>query len=376
MQFRTMLRIFAPFAPFAAFAALASMGLLLGWVAGAGAQGNIDAPNEPTHHIEDGDTDIDSAERDRDARDKFNRGREAYEHGEYRDAWDYFRQAYVLSRRPALLYNVGQSADRLGLDDEALKAFRMYLRDAPEAENRREVENRVRALERRVQQRREGQDASGAAIEPADGEAGEAGGEGEAGESAEVSEADLLAGPPAAAQPSRDGWYFRGMLGVSYLLDSASGGVAEHTISGGGVALDAAVGHVVTPNIVLGGVMMLSLHGAPTRDDGTELEHANLVLFGPFIDYYPAPLTGNWHFHGALAIGQLGMKRSAVEGDTIGNSDAGAGAVVVGANYEWPMWPEIGVGVGGRLTFASATQGEEISHAIIVPAVGATATWY
>ena len=89
-------------------------------------------------------------EADRQARTLFEQGRAAYDEGRYRDSWDYFRQAYLLSKRPELLYNVGQSADRLRKDREALEAFRMYLAQVPKAENRREVENRVRALEQRM----------------------------------------------------------------------------------------------------------------------------------------------------------------------------------------------------------------------------------
>src|SRR5262245_50171249 len=93
---------------------------------------------------------VSGADADREARTLFEQGRVAYEEGRYRDAWDYFRQAYLLSKRPALLYNVGQAADRLRKDREALEAFRMYLAQVPQAENRREVENRVRALEQQV----------------------------------------------------------------------------------------------------------------------------------------------------------------------------------------------------------------------------------
>src|SRR5262245_57812820 len=83
-------------------------------------------------------------ESDRKARALFEQGRVAYEEGRYRDSWDYFRQAYLLSKRPEMLYNVGQSADRLRMDREALEAFRLYLARLPKAHNRREVENRVR----------------------------------------------------------------------------------------------------------------------------------------------------------------------------------------------------------------------------------------
>ena len=92
-----------------------------------------------------------SKEADAEARTLFEQGRIAFEEGRYRDSWDYFHRAYRLSRRPKLLYNVGQAADRLRKDEEALKAFRLYLKHVPDAENRQEVEARVRALETQLE---------------------------------------------------------------------------------------------------------------------------------------------------------------------------------------------------------------------------------
>ncbi len=82
------------------------------------------------------------------ARSLFQAGKVAYEAGKYEDALGYFEDAYNRSQRPQLLFNVGQAADRLRYDEKALTAFKAYLSAFPEAPNRSEVENRIRALER------------------------------------------------------------------------------------------------------------------------------------------------------------------------------------------------------------------------------------
>jgi len=81
------------------------------------------------------------------ARGLFDAGRAAYDAGNYREALNYFQQAHDKSQRPRLLYNIGQTADRLRMDRTALTTFRKYLELVPDAENRREVENRIRTLE-------------------------------------------------------------------------------------------------------------------------------------------------------------------------------------------------------------------------------------
>lgn len=83
------------------------------------------------------------------ARNLFQAGKTAYEAGNYEDALRYFEDAHARSHRPELLYNVGQAADRLRNDQRALTAFKAYLAALPDADNRAEVENRIRALERR-----------------------------------------------------------------------------------------------------------------------------------------------------------------------------------------------------------------------------------
>ena len=87
------------------------------------------------------------------ARITFEAGREAFARGDYEVAFSRFRQAYELSGRPALLYNIAVALDRLRRDAEALAKFREYLEAVPSAPNRAEVEARTRVLERAVAER-------------------------------------------------------------------------------------------------------------------------------------------------------------------------------------------------------------------------------
>lgn len=85
-------------------------------------------------------------DQDREARFLFEAGRTAYDAGRYREALGHFQRAYDLSKRPQLLYNVGQAADRLREDELALDAFERYLSALPAAANRPAVEERIKVL--------------------------------------------------------------------------------------------------------------------------------------------------------------------------------------------------------------------------------------
>lgn len=87
---------------------------------------------------------------DEEARSLFAAGRTAFEAGRFESALERFREAYELSGRAALLYNIGTAADRLRRDAEALEAFRAYVAAEPDASNRGEVEARIAVLERAV----------------------------------------------------------------------------------------------------------------------------------------------------------------------------------------------------------------------------------
>ena len=58
------------------------------------------------------------------ARKQFEHGRSAFEQSDYEQALTHFRNAYRLSHRGQLQYNIGITATRLQRDQEALVAFR------------------------------------------------------------------------------------------------------------------------------------------------------------------------------------------------------------------------------------------------------------
>ena len=59
---------------------------------------------------------------------------------EYPDALNDFKEAYRLKDDPVFLYNIAQCYRILNKNDEALSFYRSYLRRAPDAPNRAEVE--------------------------------------------------------------------------------------------------------------------------------------------------------------------------------------------------------------------------------------------
>jgi tetratricopeptide (TPR) repeat protein len=96
------------------------------------------------------------------ARLTFLSAREAFVAGDYETALQRFRQAYQLSQRPGLLYNIAQTLDRLRRDQETVDALRRYLQAAPDAQNRAEVEARIRVLDTAIGERRaRGEDTNG-----------------------------------------------------------------------------------------------------------------------------------------------------------------------------------------------------------------------
>ncbi len=90
----------------------------------------------------------DAGNHDAQAHALFDEGRAAFAQGRFEDALRLFRQAYRLSSRPELLYNIGSAADRLRRDREALQAFQAYLdRAPPDAASRAEVQRRIEVLQ-------------------------------------------------------------------------------------------------------------------------------------------------------------------------------------------------------------------------------------
>jgi tetratricopeptide (TPR) repeat protein len=80
------------------------------------------------------------------ARARFRDGQEHYMAGRLADALVAFNEAYRLSRRPQLLYNIGLCNERLGLTEASITAYELYLAELPAAPDRNTVETRIRFL--------------------------------------------------------------------------------------------------------------------------------------------------------------------------------------------------------------------------------------
>lgn len=76
----------------------------------------------------------------------FDRGVRLYDLGEFAAAIVEFKRAYELAETPALLFNIAQAHAQLGAHQEALFLYESYLRAAPRAANRDDVESRMAEL--------------------------------------------------------------------------------------------------------------------------------------------------------------------------------------------------------------------------------------
>jgi tetratricopeptide (TPR) repeat protein len=86
-------------------------------------------------------------ERDDRARALYATGKSAFEAGRYEEAQQQFRAAYLLSRAPGLLYNMGMALELAGRPHEAAEELRAYLRAETDPPSRAPIDARIRALE-------------------------------------------------------------------------------------------------------------------------------------------------------------------------------------------------------------------------------------
>ena len=79
-------------------------------------------------------------------------GQSYYDQASYADALKEFNEAYRLSQKPALLYNVARCYEALGRFAEAVGMLQRYLADEPETTDRAAIEERIRNLQERQKQ--------------------------------------------------------------------------------------------------------------------------------------------------------------------------------------------------------------------------------
>jgi tetratricopeptide (TPR) repeat protein len=84
------------------------------------------------------------------ARESFQRGQIHFDLKEYQEALRHFKDAYRLAPDPVLLFNIAQCHVKLGQPEDALGFYRNYLRRAPSAANRPDVEKKITELEEQL----------------------------------------------------------------------------------------------------------------------------------------------------------------------------------------------------------------------------------
>jgi tetratricopeptide (TPR) repeat protein len=84
------------------------------------------------------------------ARRHFEAGSQAFQRGDYPRAELEFRGAYAITKDPLLFYNIGQSQQRRGHQEAAIKSYRSYLAGVPDADDRAEVEGIIRSIEKEM----------------------------------------------------------------------------------------------------------------------------------------------------------------------------------------------------------------------------------
>lgn len=81
------------------------------------------------------------------AKRRFEAGSKAYELGEYSRAIDEYTKSYELSRKPLLLFDLGQCYRKLGDNAKALHFYRQYVEAAPTGRFRNEADGQIVELE-------------------------------------------------------------------------------------------------------------------------------------------------------------------------------------------------------------------------------------
>ncbi len=95
----------------------------------------------------------DKAANEQRAKDLFAKGDTAYAEGRYEEALAAFQDAYTLSGRPQLLFNVSNALERLGRYADAVDALERYLASG-KAKDREVVQKRLANLKKRVEEQK------------------------------------------------------------------------------------------------------------------------------------------------------------------------------------------------------------------------------
>jgi hypothetical protein len=86
------------------------------------------------------------------ARRHYLKGNEYFDLGRWNDAVEEYERGYAIRNDPSFLYNMAQSYRRKGEAKRALDLYKNYLIKAPKSPQRPEVEERIRALQKQLEE--------------------------------------------------------------------------------------------------------------------------------------------------------------------------------------------------------------------------------
>lgn len=87
------------------------------------------------------------------AKELFQWGQKLYKQARYAEAISKFEDAYAARPHPVIFFNIGKCYEQLGETAKALRAYRDYLRLAPEAKDKETVSDAIANLERRLREK-------------------------------------------------------------------------------------------------------------------------------------------------------------------------------------------------------------------------------
>jgi hypothetical protein len=73
----------------------------------------------------------------------FAEGAKAFEAGDARAAERAWKEGYAVAHDPAFLVRIGEAQEKAGAANEAVESYRRYLREAPDASDRADIEQRI-----------------------------------------------------------------------------------------------------------------------------------------------------------------------------------------------------------------------------------------
>lgn len=102
------------------------------------------------------------------AKEAFKKAEAFYKTGDYEKALEGYKESYLLSQEPVLLYNMAQCYRLLGKSEDALRAYKNFLKDSPaNAKFVKEAKKFVKDLEEVVKKQKAIEQANPTAVAPA-----------------------------------------------------------------------------------------------------------------------------------------------------------------------------------------------------------------